>query len=96
MLGAEVAILYVGAVLWLKETLPASLLRLSTGAAPFLLTAVLVPAAFLTVHHAQRHGENAAENAAFMAQLRQSVRKTDEEGDLWGGKTPSVSGALTE
>jgi hypothetical protein len=88
MPGAALAIFFVAAVLWLKETLPASFLRLGTRAAPFLLMAILVPTAFLTVHHAQRYGQKAAENETFIAQLRESVPSMDAEGILYVVNAP--------
>lgn len=89
MPGAGLAIFLVAAVLWLKETLPHPLLRPVTRAAPFLLIAVLAPAAFLTLHHTDRFAENGAENEAFIDQLRESVPTMDAEGVLYVVNAPT-------
>ncbi len=89
MPGASLSILLALAVLWLSQTLSAPLLRLGTAAAPYLLVALLVPTAFLTVHHAQRDSQNAADNEAFISQLRESVPSMDAEGVLYVVNAPT-------
>jgi len=88
MSGASLAIFFVVALLYLKETLPASLLRLGTRAAPFLVMAVLVPTALLALHHIRGLGEDAAENEAFITQLRRSVPRLDPQAVLYVVRSP--------
>lgn len=71
--GAALAILLALAAVSVRDLLPQHARRPAAWAAVLLIAALLVPAGYLAHGHAQFPGDNAREDEAFVAQLREQI-----------------------